>query len=148
MAQFDPIEERAVEMLDDLHLEAVRAETVGDDDERFEFILWNLCLRGVPVIERVCATRGKALGLSEQEIELATEDAAARMLLRLSRPEPQPQVHALAAEIAAACVERSWPSEGGGGPRLSPQTPKLRLVSGLTEAIESGKARPNDWESS
>jgi hypothetical protein len=147
MAQFDPIEERAVEMLDDLHLEAVRAETVAADDERFEFVLWNLCLRGVPIIERVCRTRGKALGLSEQEIELATEDAAARMLLRLSRPDPQPQVHALAAEIAAECVERSWPSQRG-GTRVSPRSPKLRLVRGLDEAIESGKVRPNDWESS
>jgi hypothetical protein len=148
MAQFDPIEERAVEMLDDLHLEAVRAETVADDDERFEFVLWNLCLRGVPVIERVCRTRGQALGLSEQEIELATEDAAARMLLRLARPEPQPQVHVLAAEIAAECVERPWPSQQGGGPRLSPRSPKVRLVRGLDQAIESGKVRPNDWESS
>jgi hypothetical protein len=147
MAQFDPIEERAVEMLDDLHLEAVRAETVGFDDERFEFVLWNLCLRGVPIIERVCATRGKALGLNEQEIELATEDAAARMLLRLSRPEPQPQVHALAAEIAAECVERSWPSQRG-APRVTPRSPQLRLVNSLTDAIESGKVRPNHWESS
>jgi hypothetical protein len=147
MAQFDPIEERAVEMLDDLHLEAVRAETVVDDDQRFEFVLWNLCLRGVPIIERVCRTRGKALGLTEQEIELATEDAAARMLLRLSRPEPQPQVHALAAEIGAECVERSWPSQRS-RTRVSPRSPKIRLVRGLDEAIETGKVRPNDWESS
>jgi hypothetical protein len=147
MAEFDPIEERAIEMLDDLQLEVVRVETVAANDERFEVILWNLCLRGVAVIERVCRTRGEASGLSEQEIELAIEDAAARLLLRLSRAEPQPQVHALAAEIAAACVERSWPSQRS-APRLTPQTPQLRLVSGLDEAIESGRVHPNDWENS
>jgi hypothetical protein len=147
MTEFDPIEERAIEMLDDVQLEAVRAETVAAEDERFEFVLWNLCLRGVAVIERVCRSRGEAFGLSEQEIELAIEDAAARMLLRLSRVEPQPQVHALAAEIAAACVERSWPSRKS-GPRLTSQAPQLRLIKGLDEAIETGRARPNDWETS
>ncbi|HEY6729915.1 MAG TPA: hypothetical protein VI039_02705 [Solirubrobacterales bacterium] len=135
-------------MLDDVELEAVRVKTVGANDERFEFVLWNLCLRGVPVIERVCRTRGEACGLSDQEIELAIEDAAARMLLRLSRVEPQPQVHALAAEIAAACVERSWPSQQQSAPRLTPRSPQLRLVPGLDEAIETGKVRPNDWENS
>lgn len=147
MAQFDPIEEKAVEMLDDVRLEAVRAETVAANDERFEFVLWNLCLRGVAVIERVCRTRGEACGLGEQEIELAIEDASARMLLRLSRLEPQPQVHVLAAEIAVACVERAWPLQKS-APRLSSRTPQLRLIKGLDEAIETGKARPNDWENS
>ncbi|MGN6216460.1 MAG: hypothetical protein ACTHN7_05825 [Solirubrobacterales bacterium] len=147
MAQFDPIEERAIEMLDDTQLEAVRAETVGDDDERFEFVLWILCLRGVAVIERVCRARGAARGLSEQAVELAIEDAAARLLLRLARVEPQPQVHALAAEIAAVCVERPWPSQKC-APQLTPRSPALRLVSGLDEAIATGRVRPNDWESS
>jgi len=147
MAKFDPIEERAIEMLDDLRLEAVRAETVVHDDKRFEFVLWTLCLRGVPVIERVCRSRGKASGLGEEEIELATEDAAARMLLRLSRPEPQPQIHALAAEVAAACVDRAWPQQPK-PPRLSGRTPRLRLIEGLDEAIEIGQVRPNDWETS
>jgi hypothetical protein len=147
MPEFDPIEERAIEMLDDVQLEAVRAETVSQEDERFEFVLWILCLRGVEVIERVCRARGEALGLGEQEVELAIEDAAARLLLRLSRIEPQPQVHALAAELAAACVERPWPLQRS-APRLTPSSPELRLVGGLTEAIESGKVRPNDWESS
>ncbi len=147
MAEFDPIEERAVEMLDDVQLEALRIKTVTANDERFEFVLWNLCLRGVAVIEKVCRSRGEASGLDTQEIELAIEDAAARMLLRLSRLEPQPQVHALAAEIAAACVERSWPSQKG-APRLTSRSPNLRLISGLDEAIETGKVRPNDWESS
>jgi hypothetical protein len=147
MAEFDPIDRRAVELLDDVQLEALRAKTVSADDERFEFVLWNLCLRGVAVIEKVCRTRGEACGLSEREIELAIEDAAARMLLRLSRLEPQPQVHALAAEIAAACVERSWPSQKH-APRLTHRTPHLRLISGLDEAIETGRVRPNDWEHS
>lgn len=147
MAQFDPIEERAIEMLDDVQLEAVRAETVVANDERFEFVLWNLCLRGVAVVERVCRGRGEASGLSDREIELAIEDASARMLLRLSRIEPQPQIHALAAEIAAACVERSWPLQRS-APRLTATTPQLRLIKGLDEAIETGQARPNDWENS
>ena len=147
MAEFDPIEERAIEMLDDIELEAVRVRTVADSDERFEFVLWNLCQRGIAVIERVCRTRGEASGLGDREIELAIEDAAARMLLRLSRTEPQPQVHALAAEIAAACVERSWPLQRN-TPRLTPGSPQLRLISGLDEAIETGQVRPNDWEHS
>jgi hypothetical protein len=147
MAQFDPIEERAVEMLDDLQLEAIRAETVGEDDKRFEFVLWILCLRGVAVVERVCRARGTVHGLSEQEIELAIEDAAARLLLRLSRIEPQPEVHALAAEIAVACVDRPWPSQRK-APRQTPDAPELRLAGEFAEAIESGRIRPNDWESS
>jgi hypothetical protein len=147
MPQFDPIEERAIEMLDDVQLESVRAETVVYNDERFEFVLWNLCLRGVAVIERVCRTRGQGHGLSERDIELAIEDASARLLLRLSRAEPQPQVHALAAEIAAECVERSAPFDKS-APRLSARAPELRLVSDMGEAIESGRARPNDWRNS
>ncbi|HEU4462175.1 MAG TPA: hypothetical protein VFR75_06245 [Solirubrobacterales bacterium] len=97
--------------------------------------------------ERVCRNRGEACGLGEQEIELAIEDASARMLLRLSRLEPQPQIHVLAAEIAAACVERAWPLQKS-APRLSARTPQLRLIKGLDEAIETGRARPNDWENS
>lgn len=134
-------------MLDDLQLEALRAETVAADDKRFEFVLWILCLRGVAVIERVCRARGLAHGLSEQEVELAIEDAAARLLLRLARIEPQPEVHALAAEIAVACVDRPWPSRRS-APRLTPDAPDLRLVSEFAEAIESGRIHPNDWESS
>jgi hypothetical protein len=147
MAEFDPVEERAVEMLDDLELEVVRAETVPHNDERFEFVLWVLCLRGVAVIERVCQSRGKARGLGEQEIELAIEDAAARMLLRLSRLDPQPQVHALAGQIAAESVDRAWPSQRS-SPRLAPRAPELCLVKGLDKAIETGQVRPNDWENS
>jgi hypothetical protein len=147
MAEFDPIEERAVEMLDDVQLEAVRMETVADEDERFEVVLWNLCLRGVAVIERVCRSRGEAHGLSEQEIEVAIEDAAARMLLRLSRVEPQPQIHALAAEIAAGCVEHIKPLDRE-APRLAPRSPELRLVGDINEAIGSGQIRANDWRNS
>jgi hypothetical protein len=145
MAEFNPIEEKAIEMLDDLQLEVVRMETVGDDDERFEFVIWNLCQRGLAVIERVCGVCGEARGLSEQEIELAIEDAAARMLIRLSRREPQPRIRALAAELAAACVERPWPSQKRGS-RLAPRRPELRLVSEFAEAIE--QLRPNDWRNS
>ncbi|HYC82765.1 MAG TPA: hypothetical protein VEB65_13305, partial [Solirubrobacterales bacterium] len=97
-------------MLDDVQLEAVRFETIAYEDERFEFVLWNLCRRGLAVIERVCGVCGEARGLSEEEIELAIEDAAARMLIRLSHPEPQPRIRVLAAELATACVERPWPS--------------------------------------
>src|SRR5215218_2416920 len=141
MAKFDPIEERAIEMLDDLRLEAVRAETVVHDDKRFEFVLWTLCLRGVPVIERVCRSRGEARGLSEEEIELATEDAAARMLLRLSHPEPQPQIHALAAEAATAlaALAPAPPDQGarrGDRNRPGPAERLGELVSSGKEAFE------------
>jgi hypothetical protein len=147
MPEFNPIEEKAIEMLDDLQLEAVRVETIACDDERFEFVLWNLCRRGLAVIERVCGACGEARGLSEQEVELAIEDAAARMLIRLSHPDPQPQIRALAAELAAACVARPWP-ELKSAPRPSPRRSELRLVGELGEAIGSGKIRPNDWENS
>ena len=147
MPEFNPIEEKAIEMLDDVQLEAVRFETIAYEDERFEFVLWNLCRRGLAVIERVCGVCGEARGLSEQEVELAIEDAAARMLIRLSHPEPQPRIRVLAAELATACVERPWPSCMGSR-RLSPQRPELRLVGELGTAIESGRIRPNDWENS
>jgi hypothetical protein len=147
MAKFDPMEERAVEMLDDIQLEAARMETVADEDERFEVVLWNLCLRGVAVIERVCRTHGEARGLSEQEVEIAIEDASARMLLRLSRVDPQPQIHALAAEIAAECVEHIKPLDRE-APRLASRSPELRLVGDINEAIGNGQIRANDWRSS
>ena len=99
--------------LDDLELEIVRHQFLLDRDERFEAALRLLVLRAVPVIERVCRERGVTLGLNRSKVGLAIEDASARLLLRLSQREELPPVGAIAAQIAAHCVDAQRPQLDG-----------------------------------
>lgn len=147
MTQFDRAEEQALQALDDLQLEVVRAATVANRDERFEAVVRVLIGRAVPAIERVCRTRGKARGLGAVEIAKAIEDAATRTLLRLARPDRQPPVRALATEIAAACMAAQQPRPSS-PPRLASRHPDLRVVNQLGQAIDKGQVRRNDWRGS
>jgi hypothetical protein len=99
--------------LDDLELEVVRHQFLLDRDERFELVLRLLVVRAVPTIERVCRERGAALGLNRSKVGLAIEDASARLLLRLSRPDELPPVGAIAAQIAALCADAQRPQLDG-----------------------------------
>lgn len=112
---------------DDLQLEVVRHQFLLERDERFEVVLRLLVVRAVPVIEQVCRERGRTFGLNASEVGLAIEDASARLLLRLSRPEELPLVAAMAAQIAARCVDA--------------QRPELRLVW-----LETSPFPHDDWE--
>jgi hypothetical protein len=96
---------RTLALLDDLELEDRRLAFLTSVDERSEVVVVVLCVRAVPVIELVCRERGAARGLGHDRTLLAIEDAAARLLLRLHRVVPLPPVGAIAAQLAAACID-------------------------------------------
>ena len=147
MARFDSHDEQAFRHLDDAELEIVRVEMIADRDERLELVIRALILRAVPVIERVCRRRGSDRGLTATQIQKAIEDASARVLLRLARPDHQPAVSAVAVEIATACVE-AQEARSPAPPRLASRRPELRLADELGEAVKRGRISPNDWRSS
>jgi hypothetical protein len=147
MAQFDRQDEHAFRQLDDAQLEGIRVGMIADGDQRLELVIRVLVLRAVPVIERVCRKRGTDCGLKRAEIYKAIDDASVRMLLRLKRPDRQPAITAVAAEIAAACVDAQEP-QSPGLPLLALRRPDLRVADELGDAVERGRIRPNDWRSS
>lgn len=129
--------------LDDAALEALRRSTLREgDDERYELILRRLVVRGVPAIELVCREEGQRRGLHRTQIGLAIEDACARLLLRLHRPDKLPSVSAMAAELARDCIAAQQPPSPTAAPLVDEQ-PRLRLVR------RDGKPfSPNDWRTS
>jgi hypothetical protein len=131
--------------LDDLQLESLRVEMLNQKDERLEVVIRVLVMRAVPVIERICRLRGGELGLGRIEINRAIDDASARLLLRLARPERIAAISVLAARIAASCVQVQRPQPA---PRLAPRRPRLRVVDRLGDAVQEGRVKPNDWTSS
>jgi len=145
--EHDRHDEHALRRFDDVQLEAVRSEMIRDRDERLELVIRALVLRAVPVIERVCRKRGTDRALSRAQISKAIEDASVRMLLRLNRPDRQPPVTALAAEIAVACIDAQEPRSPT-LPRLATRRPDLRLTNALGDAVNDGRVRPNDWSNS
>ncbi len=147
MTRFDTNDEHAFRHLDEAQLEVVRAGMIADGDERLELVIRVLVLRAVPVIERVCRKRGSDRGLTATQIHKAIDDASVRMLLRLKRPDRQPAVIAIAAEIATACVDAQEPQPAA-APRLASRRPDLRLAGELGDALERGRIHPNDWSSS
>lgn len=147
MENFDRHDDHAFRRLDDLQLEILRAEMIADGDERLEVVIRSLVLRAVSVIEKVCHARGTARGLSRDQILKSIDDASVRLLLRLQRPDRQPAITAVAAEIAAACVDAQEPQPAA-TPRLAPRRPELRLAQGLGDALKEGRLRPNNWRSS
>lgn len=147
MENFDRDNEHAFRRLDDAQLEAVRAEMIANGDERLEYVIRALVLRAVPVIEKVSRTRGTARGLSRDQVLKSIDDASVRLLLRLKRPDRQAAVTAMAAEIAAACVD-AQEAQPPAAPRLAARRPDLRLAEELGDALKDGRLRPNDWRSS
>ncbi len=147
MAHFDTNDEHAFRRLEDAQLETFRADMITNGDARLELVIRVLILRAVPVIERVCRKRGRGRGLTDTQIRKAIDDASVRTLLRLKRPDRQPAVTAIAAEIATACVDAQEP-QSATPPRLASRRPELRLASELSDALTRGRIRPNDWRSS
>ena len=109
MENFDPHDNLAIRRLDDVALEEVRVQMVANHDSRLDVVIRELVLRALRVIESVCRARGEDRGLSRRQILKAIEDASARLLLRLARPDRQPAVTAVAAEIAGECVAAQVP---------------------------------------
>jgi hypothetical protein len=144
MRQIDRHEED-FQSLDDLQLESLRVEMLIHNDERLETLIRVLVMRAVPVIENICRLQGGELGLGRIEINRAIEDASARLLLRLARPEPVAAISTLAARIGASCMQAQQQQPA---PRLAPRRPKLRVVDQLGEAVQKKRLKPNDWTSS
>ena len=86
MEQFDRHDELALRRLDDLALEEIRVQMVGDSDTRLGLVVRELVLRAVRAIESVCRTRGADRGLSREQVLKAIDDASVRLLLRFRRP--------------------------------------------------------------
>jgi hypothetical protein len=147
MEHFERHDEPALRRLDDLALEEVRVRMVADGDGRLDFVIRELVLRAVRAIESVCRTRGRDCDLSREQVLTAIDDASVRLLLRLKRPDRQPAVTAVAAEIAAACVDAQT-RERSASPRLAPRRPRLRVAEQLGDALERGRLRRNDWRNS
>lgn len=147
MERFDRHDELALRRLDDLALEEIRVQMVPSRDDNLDFVVRELVLRAVRAIESVCRTRGAARGLSREQVLKAIDDASVRLLLRLQRHDRQPPVTALAAEIAAACVDAQTPAPPA-PPRLAPRRPQLRLADQLDDALKRGRVSRNNWRDS
>jgi hypothetical protein len=147
MHDFDSNDERALRQLDDDQLEAIRIDMLADGDPRLESVVGMLAFRAVLVIERVSRKRGEERGLSRQQILRGIEDACYRLMLRLQRPDRQPAISSIAAEIATACADAQEPQPAS-PPMLAPRQPELRVAKRLGDALDHGQIRRNDWSSS
>jgi hypothetical protein len=121
---------RTLNLLDDLDLEARRLASLRAGDEGIEAVVVVLCVRAVPVIERVCRERGASRGIHPERTLLAIEDAAARLALKLYRLAPLPPIGAIAAQLAAACTD-AQPIGDGNRNQLAVRRPNLVLVRDL-----------------
>lgn len=86
-----------------------------------------LVLRGLPVIEQTCRLRAESAGLDRCECERAIEEASIKLLLRLLHDGSWSNLGALAAGIAAACLDAPRRERETSG--LVPLRPTLRLVA-------------------
>ena len=121
--------EAAIARMTDGELEVVRCRAARDDDrDLLKICVERLTVRALPVLVQVCHERGRAARLDRERINLAVEEATARLLAALSRIDTVPTVNRLAAETATACVEAQLEGGSRGRPRLAPVKPELRLV--------------------
>lgn len=127
MRKFSLIQDLALGGLSDAELEATRLSSLQNADGRFEPVVQLLLVRAVPVIEMICRERGAARGLRREQTLLAIGDASARLVLRMRRPVRQPTVGAIAAQLAAECVDAQTAGRTNGH-RLALPHPHLRLV--------------------
>lgn len=144
---FDCQDERALRHLDDVALEEGRVQMVADNDSRLDIVIRELVLRATRAIESVCRQRGIDRGLSRDQILKSIDDASVRLLLRLKRPDRQAAVTAVAAEIAASCVD-AQEAEAPTTPRLAARPPELRFASEIGDALKRGHLRHNNWRKS
>ena len=147
MGTFNQPEIQRLTALDDSQLEAVRIQVLDFDDDRIEQVIRLLVMRALPILEWVARSRGTDRGLGRAEVVAAIEDATARLLIALSRDEHQRPIRAMAAGLAAECVDAQVPRPPQ-PPRLAPRTPELRLLSGLGDALEGQEIKRNDWRHS
>jgi hypothetical protein len=141
------LDEYALRRLDDVELEEARVQMVAGNDSRLDVVVRELVLRATRAIESVCQRRGIDRGLSRDQILKSIDDTSVRLLLRLKRPDRQAAVTAVAAEIAASCVdaqELKTPT----APRLAARRPELRLVDEVADAVKRGRSRHNNWRQS
>jgi hypothetical protein len=144
---FDRHDEYALRRLDDVELEEGRVQMVADDDSRLDIVIRELLLRSTRAIESVCQERGIGRGLSRGQILKSIEDASVRLLLRLKRPDRQAAVTAVAADIAASCVDAQEP-EAPTAPRLAARYPELRFPDEIDDVLKRGPLRHNSWRKS
>jgi hypothetical protein len=132
MTRLDLNASRTLNLLDDLELEDRRLALLRAGDEGIEAVVVVLCVRAVPVIERICRERGASRGVHPERILLAIEDAAARLALKLHRLGPLPPVGAIAAQLAATCTDAQPLGERNRN-QLAVRRPNLVLVRDLGE---------------
>lgn len=147
MYNFDRNDERSLRQLDDDQLEALRVDMLADGDPWLEPVVRALALRAVAVIERVSRKRGEERQLSNEQILRVIDDASYRLMLRLQRPDRQPAISSIAAEIATACADAQEPRPAT-PPQLAPRQPELRVAQELGNALKRGRIRRNNWSSS
>jgi hypothetical protein len=135
--------EAAIARMTDGELEVVRRRAARDDDhDLLKICLERLTVRALPVLVRVCHERGRAADLDRERINLAVEEATARLLAALGRIDSVPPVNRLAAETATACVEAQAKRGRRRRPRLAPVKPELRLVGDVEpEARSNGRRK-------
>jgi hypothetical protein len=121
--------ELAIAGMTDWELEVVRRRAAREDDRALlKICVECVTVRALPVLVQVCHERGRAVDLDHERINLAVEEATARLLAALGRTDTVHPVNRLAAEIARACIEAQVERGPRGRPRLAPVKPELRLA--------------------
>jgi hypothetical protein len=130
--------EAAIAPMSDGELEVVRCRAArGGDRDLLKVCVERLTVRALPVLVGVCHERGHATDLGRERVNLAVEEATARLLAALGRTDTVPAVNRLAAQIATACVEAQAERGRPGRPRLAPVKPNLRLVGDVEAGARS-----------
>lgn len=113
----------------DTEIEILRKQAAANgDDPLLEACVEQLVLRGLPVLTAVARKHGSRTGLGGEEVNRAIEDASARLLAKLGRPDRLPTIPVLAARIARECVEAQRTLRKPRRPRLTMHRPHLRIA--------------------
>lgn len=134
--------EATIAWMTDAELEVVRRRAARDHDRHLlKICVERLIVRALPVLVQVCHEGGRAADLDRERINLAVEEATARLLAALGRFDTVPPVNRLAAETATACVGAQAERGPRGRPRLAPVKPELRLVGDVEPDARSNGGR-------
>lgn len=117
--------------LDELALVVLFEEASRErDTAALEPLVRQLVLRAVPVVERTVREFGEPRGLQPSDLRLVEDEALTKLLLRLQRGLPLPNLRVLAYETARACAE---------DPERRPApAPKPRLARARLRAVDGG----------